>query len=126
MAYADKQALRDRAGAVLNSHGAHYLIDTVADLMPVIENIEARMSEGEGPPNKIAEGGTSHRFIREPASRLVTLVLQMSARGVGIFLAAQATWKAAQGMSSPGLARWRLISGHIAVQTRIPNPLPQR
>ncbi len=41
--------MRQKATAALNAHGAHYVIDTVADLMPVIEEIEARLARGERP-----------------------------------------------------------------------------
>ncbi|TCR87676.1 hypothetical protein [Rhizobium sp. BK376] len=38
-----------RASAALKERGAHYIIDTVADLLPVIEEIESRLSKGERP-----------------------------------------------------------------------------
>lgn len=50
LAPADRRARADRAGDVLRRVGAHYLIDTVADLMPVIDQIEQRMAAGEHPP----------------------------------------------------------------------------
>jgi phosphonoacetaldehyde hydrolase len=40
-----------RAGDVLRRAGAHFLIDTVADLPPVIDEIERRMAAGERPPH---------------------------------------------------------------------------
>jgi len=47
---ADRRARANRAGEVLRRAGAHYLIDTVAELLPVIEAIEHRMAAGERPP----------------------------------------------------------------------------
>ena len=41
--------VREHASGVLKKHGAHYVIDTVADLMPVIEDIERRLAAGERP-----------------------------------------------------------------------------
>jgi phosphonoacetaldehyde hydrolase len=46
----DRRARAERAGDVLRRAGAHYLIDTVADLPPVIDQIEHRMAAGERPP----------------------------------------------------------------------------
>ncbi|WP_315836654.1 phosphonoacetaldehyde hydrolase [Bradyrhizobium prioriisuperbiae] len=43
------EQVRQRAAAALRAHGAHYLIDTVADLMPVIDDIERRLAAGERP-----------------------------------------------------------------------------
>ena len=48
-AHAIKNAV-SRAGAVLTEAGAHYLIDTVADLPAVIEAIDQRLMAGERPP----------------------------------------------------------------------------
>lgn len=45
----ERSALRDKASAALRRHQPHYIIDTVADLLPVIEEIEARMTKGERP-----------------------------------------------------------------------------
>jgi phosphonoacetaldehyde hydrolase len=47
---AERRTRADRAGSALRQAGAHYLIDTVAELMPVIDQIEQRMAVGEGPP----------------------------------------------------------------------------
>jgi phosphonoacetaldehyde hydrolase len=47
---AERRSRAERAGDVLRRCGAHYLIDTVADLLPVIEQIENRMAAGERPP----------------------------------------------------------------------------
>jgi len=42
---------RRRAAAVerLRAAGAHYVIDSVADLLPVVNEIEARLARGERP-----------------------------------------------------------------------------
>ena len=40
---------RERAAAELRAAGAHYVIDTVADLLPVVEAIDARLATGPGP-----------------------------------------------------------------------------
>lgn len=45
----DRNALREKASAAFSRHRPHYIIDTVADLLPVIEEIEARMAKGEKP-----------------------------------------------------------------------------
>ena len=41
--------LREGAAAELRAAGAHYVIDTVADLLPVVETIDARLAAGESP-----------------------------------------------------------------------------
>ncbi|MDE1996017.1 MAG: phosphonoacetaldehyde hydrolase, partial [Rhizobiaceae bacterium] len=41
--------IRERATASLKAHGAHYVIDTVADLLPVIDDIQRRIDKGERP-----------------------------------------------------------------------------
>lgn len=41
--------VRKRASDALRAHGAHYIIDTIADLVPVIELIESRLADGERP-----------------------------------------------------------------------------
>jgi 2-aminoethylphosphonate-pyruvate transaminase len=47
---ADRQeTLRQAARAQLRAAGAHYVIDSVADLLPVIDAIEARLQRGERP-----------------------------------------------------------------------------
>jgi phosphonoacetaldehyde hydrolase len=43
------EEIRARATASLKSHGAHYVIDTVAELMPVIAEIESRLAQGQRP-----------------------------------------------------------------------------
>jgi len=46
----DKKALkRSRAYGRMQQCGAHYVIDTIADLMPCIDNIQARIQRGETP-----------------------------------------------------------------------------
>lgn len=42
-------ALRQRAGAELGAAGAHLVIDSVADLMPALDDFEARCARGETP-----------------------------------------------------------------------------
>ena len=46
---ADRRLRADMAGEVLRRAGAHYLVDTVAELPPVIDVIEHRMAAGERP-----------------------------------------------------------------------------
>ena len=46
---ARQDELRQAATAKLKASGAHYVIDSVADLMPVIDDIEARLARGETP-----------------------------------------------------------------------------
>lgn len=47
---ADQQgALRTAATTKLNAAGAHYVIDTIADLPPVIAQINARLAKGDTP-----------------------------------------------------------------------------
>jgi phosphonoacetaldehyde hydrolase len=45
----ERSALRRRAVAELERAGAHYVVDSVADLMPVIDRIEGRLMRGERP-----------------------------------------------------------------------------
>lgn len=50
MLSADEQAIyRDKATARLSAAGAHYVIDSVADLPTVLAQIEARLANGERP-----------------------------------------------------------------------------
>ena len=42
-------AARERATRTLRASGAHFVIDTVADLLPVLDEIERRMAAGERP-----------------------------------------------------------------------------
>jgi phosphonoacetaldehyde hydrolase len=46
---ARQQALRERAVAQLKADGAHYVIDSVAELLPALDEIEARLARGERP-----------------------------------------------------------------------------
>ncbi|MEF7615850.1 phosphonoacetaldehyde hydrolase [Aquincola sp. MAHUQ-54] len=46
---AQQQARREAATAALRAAGAHYVIDSVAGLMPVIDDIAARLARGERP-----------------------------------------------------------------------------
>ena len=45
----EQQQLRQAAYARLRASGAHYVIDTIADLLPYIELIERRLARGEQP-----------------------------------------------------------------------------
>ncbi len=44
-----KQAHRDRIYPTMYQRGAHYVIDSIADLMPVLDDIEERLRRGEKP-----------------------------------------------------------------------------
>jgi len=44
-----KQAHRDRIYPTMYQRGAHYVVDSIADLMPVLDDIEARLKRGEKP-----------------------------------------------------------------------------
>ena len=46
---AKQEALRQIATAKLKAAGAHYVIDSVADLLPVLDNIEAKLAQGLKP-----------------------------------------------------------------------------
>ncbi len=46
---AARDGLRQKAGPVLAAAGAHYVIDTIADLPPVIDAINARLAASEAP-----------------------------------------------------------------------------
>lgn len=46
---AEVEPLRARATAMLRDSGAHYVVDTIADLLPVVDAIEARLAGGETP-----------------------------------------------------------------------------
>ena len=45
----DFQRRRAKAGKRLTAAGAHYVIDSVADLLPVVDLIEGRLARGERP-----------------------------------------------------------------------------
>jgi len=47
---AARQAHRARAGAILREAGADAIIDTIADLPAILDQIEARLARGEAPP----------------------------------------------------------------------------
>jgi phosphonoacetaldehyde hydrolase len=46
---AAQQAKRERATMRLRQCGAHYVVDTIADIMPCIDGIQARIRRGETP-----------------------------------------------------------------------------
>ncbi len=45
----EKQRHRDRIYPTMYQRGAHYVVDSIADLMPVFDDIEARLKRGEKP-----------------------------------------------------------------------------
>jgi len=45
----DRSRVRDRVSPAFLQAGAHYVIDTVADLPPVLEQIEQRLAQGQRP-----------------------------------------------------------------------------
>jgi phosphonoacetaldehyde hydrolase len=45
----EKRVKRERAYKRMRQCGAHYVVDTIADLMPCIEDIQARIRRGEAP-----------------------------------------------------------------------------
>jgi phosphonoacetaldehyde hydrolase len=46
---AELDRVREKSAGILQARGAHYVIDTVATLLPVIDDIERRMAAGERP-----------------------------------------------------------------------------
>ncbi|MBI3373292.1 MAG: phosphonoacetaldehyde hydrolase [Betaproteobacteria bacterium] len=46
---AEQKLKRERACARMQQCGAHYTVDTIADIMPCIDDIQARMRRGEAP-----------------------------------------------------------------------------
>ena len=44
-----KQAHRDRIYPTMYQRGAHYVIDSIADLVLVLDDIEMRLKRGEKP-----------------------------------------------------------------------------
>jgi phosphonoacetaldehyde hydrolase len=46
---AEKQAKRSRAHTRMWQCGAHYVVDSIADIMPCIDDIQARIRRGEAP-----------------------------------------------------------------------------
>lgn len=45
----DRQARRDRACQRMRMCGAHYVVDTIADILPCVDEIEGRLARGERP-----------------------------------------------------------------------------
>ncbi|MFQ5971165.1 MAG: phosphonoacetaldehyde hydrolase [Alphaproteobacteria bacterium] len=45
----EKRIKRDRAWASMTASGAHYVVDTIAEMMPCIDDIQQRMARGEKP-----------------------------------------------------------------------------
>jgi phosphonoacetaldehyde hydrolase len=52
MPAAERREALERAGRVLREAGAHYLVETVADLLPVLDDIERRLAAGEVPSTR--------------------------------------------------------------------------
>jgi phosphonoacetaldehyde hydrolase len=46
---AEKRTKRQRAHTRMWQCGAHYVVDTIADIMPCIDDIQARIHRGEAP-----------------------------------------------------------------------------
>ncbi len=46
---ADRRIRRDRAWQSMKASGAHYVVDTIADILPCIDDIEERLRRGEKP-----------------------------------------------------------------------------
>jgi phosphonoacetaldehyde hydrolase len=46
---ADREARRQRAYTRMRQCGAHYVVDSIADLVPCLDDIEARLARGERP-----------------------------------------------------------------------------
>jgi len=44
-----RRQVRERVTPAFKAAGAHFVIDTIADLMPVLEEVEARLTRGERP-----------------------------------------------------------------------------
>ena len=49
LAEVDRVRRRARAEARMRQCGAHYVVDSIADLMPCIDDIQARIHHGERP-----------------------------------------------------------------------------
>jgi len=45
----EKQARRQRAYERLRMSGARYVVDTIADVLPCFDEVEARLARGEKP-----------------------------------------------------------------------------
>jgi phosphonoacetaldehyde hydrolase len=66
---AEREAKIFRAQTKLSSYGPHYLIDTVADLMPVIDAISERIARGEMPtPAEFAVPVFASRSLCAPSA----------------------------------------------------------
>ena len=46
---AERRIRRERAWASMKASGAHYVVDTIADILPCIDDIEDRLRRGEKP-----------------------------------------------------------------------------
>lgn len=46
---AEQDGRRDRAFATMNASGAHYVVDSIADILPCLDDIELRLRRGEKP-----------------------------------------------------------------------------
>ena len=44
-----QERMRERAYERMYQGGAHYVVDTIADLMPCLDDIETRLRQGEKP-----------------------------------------------------------------------------
>lgn len=49
LAEAERAAMRESAAAKLRSAGAHAVVDSIADILPVLDAIDARLARGEKP-----------------------------------------------------------------------------
>jgi phosphonoacetaldehyde hydrolase len=45
----EQERLRQGAATRLHQSGAHYVVDSIADILPCIDDIEARLARGERP-----------------------------------------------------------------------------
>ena len=50
LAPAERERRTAAAHAALRETGADYVVDSIADLLPVVDAIEARLARGERPP----------------------------------------------------------------------------
>ncbi len=46
---AERELKRQQAHARMYQSGAHYVVDSIADLMPCLDDIQARVARGERP-----------------------------------------------------------------------------
>jgi phosphonoacetaldehyde hydrolase len=49
LAPADREARRQRAYTRMHQCGAHYVVDSIADLVPCLDDIDHRLARGERP-----------------------------------------------------------------------------